>query len=54
MGRAFGAKGGRGRGGDTSRGESCEMRECFSEKSFLCRTSNAERPTSTFEFRVER
>jgi hypothetical protein len=30
------------------------MRECFSDKSFLCGTSNAERPASNVEFRVER
>ncbi len=52
MGRPFGAKEGRGRGGDTSGEESRETRECFLEKSLLCGTSNAERPTS--EFRVER
>ena len=54
MRRPFGAKGGRGRGGDTTGEESRETRECFSDKSFLCGTSNAERPASNVEFRVER
>jgi len=54
MGRVFDAKGGRGRGGDTSREESRQMRECFSEKSLLCGRSNAERPTSNSELSVER
>jgi hypothetical protein len=54
MGRSFGARGGRGHGGDTSGEESRGARECFSEKSFVCGTSNAERPTSNVEFRVER
>ena len=50
MGRAFGARGGRGRGGDTSREESREMRECFSEKSFLLR--NVERRTPNVQPRI--
>ena len=54
MGRAFGARGGLGHSDDTSGEESRETRECFSEKSFLCGTSNAEPPTSNAEFRVER
>jgi len=54
MGCAFGARGDRGRRGDTSGEENAGARECFSAKSFLCGTSNAERPTSNVEFRVER
>jgi len=54
MGRAFGARASHARGGHTNGEESRETRECFLEKSFLCETSNAERPTSNVQFRVER
>jgi len=53
MGRAFGARGGRGHGDDTSGEENRETRECFSEKSFVCGTSNVERPTSNVQRRIQ-